>query len=156
MLTFRPMENLVKSSNIPVRKILKDNNISSSVYENIISGRTVPTAATLDKFCKLLNARVDQLVMWVPDDIVDHKKEYNDHDVSTDKMFALMAERSITMYKAAADIGLGINTLGRIKHGMKPKYDTIKKMAEYLSVKPTDLYELKSSTSYELKDSTKE
>lgn len=156
MLTFRPMENLVKSMHIPLNVLFGNSGILVHTYINAISGRCLVTTSTLDKFCKLLNARVDQLVMWVPDDTVDHKKEYNDHDVSTDKMFALMAERSITMYKAAADIGLGINTLGRIKHGMKPKYDTIKKMAEYLSVKPTDLYELKSSTSYELKDSTKE
>lgn len=142
MLTFRPMENLVKEKGIPINKLFTGSGITQPTYNGIISNRITPTTSTLDKLCKLLHARVDQLVMWVPDDIVDHKKEYNEHDVSVDKMFAVMAERGITMYKVSKDIGLGINTLGRIKHGLKPRYDTIKKLADYLSLKPTDLYDL--------------
>lgn len=142
MLTFRPMENMVKSRNISLRAMFNGTGISRGTYSNIINGTNIPDVKTLDKLCKLLHARVDQLVMWVPDDIVDHKKEYNEHDVSVDKMFAVMSERGITMYKVSKDIGLGINTLGRIKHGLKPRYDTIKKLADYLSLKPTDLYDL--------------
>lgn len=110
---------------------------------------------TFDKICEVTGLPVEKLVRWVPDDTEDIRKNYKDSEVYFDKLFELIKDRKISINKTERETGFSLNFFHRLntrkRTGKKLSIKSLKTLAEYFNVEPTDLFEISSGegTAYE-------
>lgn len=153
MLVYDGLEEWIEKSGMAETEFAKkigSRDILSRLFRR--SGNT--QTFTFDKICEITGLPVEKLVRWVPDSTEDIKKSYRESVVYFDKLFEVIKSKKISVKEAERRIGLcygyfdKINTKKRKGHKMEIK--SLKALAEYFNVEPTDLFEIGGEgTAYE-------
>ena len=136
-----------------LEKWLAENNMSIAEFGRLTGKRTGYWSEVLgrtkglstDMFCKLCEVTglpVESLVHWYSDKSSDLRKDYRNGVVTFSKLIALFEKTGMGRAEFSLAAGLNRDCISGIYAGKKPRIGTIKKIAEYLGVKPTDLFEI--------------
>lgn len=122
---------------------LKRNGISVALLQIKSLGRAASTD-TIEKMCAILQCQPHEIMDFGADeDKVALRGKYNANEIDLSKMWAIIADKHISMRNICIGAKININAFGNIKNGHKPQYVTLRKIARYLGVTPEDLYEIK-------------
>lgn len=67
MMSYEPFWKTLKEKNVTTYKLIYKCGISSRTLANMKKGKPIETT-TIEKFCKILNCNVENIVTYVPDD----------------------------------------------------------------------------------------
>jgi transcriptional regulator with XRE-family HTH domain len=143
MIVVTGIENWLKEKGISKAEFARKLGISEGGLNTVLRRDSTFELKFLNKVCEITGLSVGQVITWYPDDIYDIGRAYRENDVSYEKMYAIMKERGYTEYLLAKSTGMSINYFYCMKReNRKMSIDVIKKVAEFLQVKPTDLFEI--------------
>lgn len=136
-----------------LEKWLRENNMSIAEFGRLTGKRSGYWSAVLgrtkglstDMFCKICEVTgllVERLVHWYSDKSSDLRKDYRNSVVKFDKLIELFERTGMGRAEFSLAAGLNRDCISGIYAGKKPRIGTVKKIAEYLGVKPTDLFEI--------------
>lgn len=153
MLVYDGLEEWIDKSGMSRVAFFESIGIKGSLSKIFQRDGSILTSA-FDKICGATGLPVEKLVRWVPDDIEDVGKSYREGVVYFDKLFEVIKSKKISVKEAERRVGLcygyfdKINTKKRKGHKMGIK--SLKALAEYFNVEPTDLFEIGGEeTAYE-------
>lgn len=66
MISYEPFYNTLKEKNITTYKLIKEHNISSSLFDRLKHNKPISTV-TLDDLCKILECRVEDILVYIED-----------------------------------------------------------------------------------------
>lgn len=143
MIILDGFEEWIKSSGLTRSEIASRLGVSINCFNTALRTRSGFKTEILDKICELTGLTIEKLMTWYPDNTRDLAREYNQKNVSYEKLFALMKEKGYSDYALSKAIGKNVNYIGIVRRlGNKIGIDMIKKIAELFQVKPTDLFEI--------------
>lgn len=136
-----------------LEKWLRENNMSIAEFGRLTGKRSGYWSAVLgrtkglstDMFCKICEVTglpVERLVHWYSDKSFDLRKDYRNSVVKFDKLLELFERTGMGRAEFSLAAGLNRDCISGIYAGKKPRIGTVKKIAEHLGVKPTDLFEI--------------
>ncbi len=64
MISYEPFYNTLKEKNITTYKLIKDYNISSSLFDRLKHNKPISTV-TLNDLCKILECRVEDIIVYI-------------------------------------------------------------------------------------------
>lgn len=121
---------------------------SENILSRILRRSRGTQTFTVNKICEVTGLPVEKLVRWVPEDTEDIGKSYRENEVYFDKLFELIKSRKTSINKTEREVGLSINFFHQLntkrRKGVKLSIKTLKALAEYFNVEPTDLFEISS------------
>ena len=153
MLVYDGLEEWIENNGMAETELAKkigSRDILSRLFRR--SGDT--QTFTFDKICEITGLPVEKLVRWVPDGTEDVRKSYRENAVYFDKLFELIKDRKISINKTERETGFSINFFHSLntkkRTGKKLSIKSLKVLAEYFNVEPTDLFEIGGEeTAYE-------
>lgn len=69
MISYEPLWRTMKAKEMTTYRLIKDYSFSRGTLDALKQGRNISTA-TLDRLCQILSCRVEDVLMYVPDDDV--------------------------------------------------------------------------------------
>lgn len=145
MIDYTPLQRTLKKRSTSLYSFLKDDRGLSEIgYCNTRS--VVTRTSTIDKICKRLGCKVEEVVRIEADDTkMRSRVKYLDSKVDFAPMFKIIEGKGLSMRGVSMAAGVSENTVQKIKAqnadcGAKPLYATVRKLARYLEVEPEDLY----------------
>lgn len=153
MLVYDGLEEWIVNSGMTGKEFAESIGVTGSL-STLFLRKSGTKTFTFDKICEVTGLPVEKLVRWVPDDIEDIGKNYRENEVYFDKLFELIKDRKISAREVARKAGLSVHFFLDIntkkKKGRKLYIKTVKTLAEYFNVEPTDLFEIGGEeTAYE-------
>lgn len=144
MIIFDGLKKWLKESDVSLKEFSKKIGVTYASLLSVLRRESNFCLDTVDKLCEVTGLSIEQLITWYPDDTYDMAKAYKKNSVSYEKLFALMQEKGYSDYALSKALGKSVNYIGTVKRlGGKISIDVIKKIAEILKVKPSDLFEIK-------------
>ena len=142
MIVFNNLEKWMESEGVSREEFAERLGITRNYLDAVLRRDIEMSLKFLDKLCEVTGFTVGQAITWFPDSTYDMAKAYRENDVSFEKMYAIMKERGYTEYALSKALGFGINFMYELRRRGKARISSIKKIAEFLQVKPTDLFEI--------------
>ena len=68
MISYEPMWETMRSKHITTYNLIKDYNFSRGTLDSLKQGRNISTA-TLNDICKILGCRVEEVLLYIPDQV---------------------------------------------------------------------------------------
>ena len=144
MIVFDKLNNWIKANDISYKEFAEQVGVHYTNLLLVLNRKATFRLNVVDKICEVTGLSIEQLITWYPDDTYDMAKAYKKNSVSYEKLFALMQEKGYSDYALSKALGRSVNYIGTVKRlGGKISIDVIKKIAEILKVKPSDLFEIK-------------
>lgn len=144
MIIFDGLKVWLKENDVSLKEFSKEIGVTYVSLLSVLKRESNFCLDIVDKLCEVTGLSIEQLITWYPDDTYDMAKAYKKNDVSYEKLFTLMENKGCSDYALSKAIGKNINYIGTVKRlGSKISIDMIKKIAEILEVKPSDLFEIK-------------
>ena len=149
MISYMPLQRLLKNKGVTLHDFINESgSLSNLGYCN--TKKVYIRTSTLDEICKKLNCRVEDVIRVENNEsALQERVVYLENDVSFEPMFKLIKDKGLSMKSVSLGSGIASNTIQMIKsRGLKakPKYATVRRIAHFLEVKPTDLYQLSSES----------
>ncbi len=66
MISYAPLYKTMREKGITTYKLIKDHNISRSLLDRLKHDKPISTV-TLDDLCKILNCKVEDILIYLPD-----------------------------------------------------------------------------------------
>lgn len=143
MIVFTELEKWLKQNGISLQDFASRIGVDYNMLLMTLKREACFSLKVLDRVCEVTGLPIERIITWYPDNTYDIGKAYRENDVSYEKMYAIMKERGYTEYLLAKSTGMSINYFYCMKRANKKmSIDVIKKVAEFLQVKPTDLFEI--------------
>lgn len=155
MLVYDGLEEWIVNSGMERKEFSESVGVAEGFLASIHTGRRIGiTSFTFDKICEATGLPVEKLVHWVSDDTEDIRKPYKDSEVYFDKLLELIKSKKISVKEAERKSGFRRGYLSEVntkrKKGKKLSIKSLKALAEYFNVEPTDLFEIGGKeTAYE-------
>lgn len=67
MISYEPFYKTLKSKGFTTYKLINTHGISRSLLDRLKHNKPISTV-TIDDLCKILNCRVDEILLYMPDD----------------------------------------------------------------------------------------
>lgn len=145
MISYTPLQTILKKNGESLHRGIEDGWIAPQL--GMCNTRSVVTrTSTIDKICKRLGCKVEEVVRIEADDTkMRSRVKYLDSKVDFAPMFKIIEGKGLSMRGVSMAAGVSENTVQKIKAqnadcGAKPLYATVRKLARYLEVEPEDLY----------------
>lgn len=143
MIIFDGFEKWIKESGLKRAEIAEKLGINLTTLNLSLRTRTGFKTEVLDRICSLTGLSIEQLMTWYPDTTIDLAREYKENDVNYEKLFILMKEKDLSDYALSKAVGKSISYINSVRRkGRKISTDTLKQIADFLQVKPTDLFDI--------------
>lgn len=142
MLVYDGLEQWLRENNMSIAELGRLTGKRTGYWSEVL-GRT--KGLSTDMFCKLCEVTglpVERLVHWYSDRSSDLRKDYRSGDVRFDRLIALFESTKMGRAEFSLAAGLNRDCISGIYAGKKPRIETVRKLAEYLGVKPGDLFEI--------------
>ena len=72
MISYEPFYKTLKEKNISTYKLIHDFGVSRSLLDRLKHNRAISTV-TLNDLCTILQCTVDEILVFIPDNIEQHK-----------------------------------------------------------------------------------
>lgn len=70
MISYRPLWDTMRKKNITTYKLIKEHGFSRGTLDSLKHNRNISTA-TLDDICGILDCRVEEVLVYIPNDPQD-------------------------------------------------------------------------------------
>lgn len=67
MISYEPLWKTMKDREMTTYRLIKDYSFSRGTLDALKQGRNISTA-TLDRLCRILSCRVEDVLIYIPDD----------------------------------------------------------------------------------------
>lgn len=67
MISYEPLWRTMKAKEMTTYRLIKDYSFSRGTLDALKQGRNISTA-TLDRLCRILSCRVEDVLIYIPDD----------------------------------------------------------------------------------------
>ena len=142
MLVYYGLEKWLKDKDLTITEFSKMTGTKPSYWTGILNRTAGASLESVDLMCKVTGLSVKELVKWYPEKQKDFRKVYMENRVKFDKLISLVNSKGEDKKQIAIKAGVNRDAILRIEAGKKPRIETIKRIAEYLEVSPTDLFEI--------------
>lgn len=142
MLVYYGLEEWLKSKGLSITDFAKMTGTKPSYWTGILGRTAGASLSAVDMMCRATGLSIKELVKWYPDKQKDFRKVYRENDVKFDRLMKLVEESGKDKYEIALSARLNRDAILRIQAGTKPRVETVKKLADYFGVLPTDLFEV--------------
>lgn len=68
MISYAPLWETMRRKNITTYTLIKDYNFSKGTLDSLKQGRNISTM-TLNDICRILDCRVEEVLLYIPDEI---------------------------------------------------------------------------------------
>ena len=140
MISYQNLQKLLKRKGMSLRELSIDKLKTGSLGRCNTRSVSINTK-TLDKICSILHCNVEDVVSFeAADSPLKDREKYLSAITDFSPLFTILNSRGISMRQAAMWSGIGRDTIGNIKKGVKPRYAAVRRLAAFLSVNPEELY----------------